>query len=154
MQAYSYDETTYYYKGEQTCQLDPLESKIQGKEIYLLPGNCTWKKPLKEKEGYKIKFNGTKWEYEKEEEKKEEKPYIPTQEEKEQNIRNIRNYYLESIQWRIDRYKEQLEIGITPEDNEKIYTQLLLYKQYLRDYPASSEDWFEYEPKKFEEWSK
>lgn len=63
MKAYKYD-SDFYYAGQQDCQIDPLESKKQGHPVYLLPANCTWKEPLNEKEGYKIKWNGEAWEYE------------------------------------------------------------------------------------------
>lgn len=63
MKAYKYD-SDFYYAGQQDCQIDPLESKKQGHPVYLLPANCTWKEPLNEKEGYKIKWNGNEWEYE------------------------------------------------------------------------------------------
>ena len=63
MFAYKHDENKYY-AGQQECQIDPLESKKQGHPVYLLPANCTWKEPLEEKEGYKIKWNGEAWEYE------------------------------------------------------------------------------------------
>ena len=45
MLAYKYDTETKEYVGKITAQLDPLESKIQGKEIYLLPANSTFEKP-------------------------------------------------------------------------------------------------------------
>ena len=32
---------------------------------WLIPGQATEKKPLEEKEGYEVKFNGSDWEYEK-----------------------------------------------------------------------------------------
>lgn len=78
--AYHYDDNGYY-TGKLNRQLDPLESKIQGKPVYLIPGSSTLKKPLKEKEGFKIKFDSEKdkWVYEKELEKEEEKPYEPTE---------------------------------------------------------------------------
>lgn len=63
MYAYKYDENKYY-AGQQECQIDPLESKKQGHPVYLLPADCTWKEPLNEKEGYKIKWNGNEWGYE------------------------------------------------------------------------------------------
>ena len=64
MLAYIYDEETKYYVGQQECQLDPLESKIAGHDVWLLPANCTWEEPLDDKEGYKVKWNGSSWEYE------------------------------------------------------------------------------------------
>lgn len=63
MYAHKYDENKYY-AGQQDCQLDPVATKREGHEVWLLPANCTWEEPLEEKEGYKIKWNGEAWEYE------------------------------------------------------------------------------------------
>ena len=63
MYAYKYD-SVFYYAGQQDCQLDPIATKREGHEVWLLPANCTWEEPLEEKEGYKIKWNGNEWEYE------------------------------------------------------------------------------------------
>lgn len=63
MYAYKYD-SDFYYAGQQDCQLDPIATKREGHEVWLLPANCTWEEPLNEKEGYKIKWNGEAWEYE------------------------------------------------------------------------------------------
>lgn len=63
---YTYDEKTKEYKGEQDARLDPLESQLQGKDIYLLPANATFKKPtLKEKDGFVVGFDtkADKWVY-------------------------------------------------------------------------------------------
>ena len=45
MKYYSYDNDGFYI-GEGVCQVDPLESKAQGKDIFLMPSNATTKKPL------------------------------------------------------------------------------------------------------------
>lgn len=61
---YTYDEKTKVYNGVQDARLDPLESQLQGKEIWLLPANATFKKPtLKEKDGFVIGFDtkADKW---------------------------------------------------------------------------------------------
>lgn len=63
MYAYKYD-SDFYYAGQQDCQLDPIATKREVHEVWLLPANCTWEEPLEEKEGYKIKWNGEAWEYE------------------------------------------------------------------------------------------
>ena len=63
MIAYRYDSETFFYDGEQECQLDPLETEAAGHEIWLLPGNCTWEHPLPPKEGFNVKWNGEAWEY-------------------------------------------------------------------------------------------
>ena len=62
MKAYLYDELKRF-SGETDCQIDPIETKIQGKEIYLLPANSTFKTPLPEKDGFFVVFNGEDWEY-------------------------------------------------------------------------------------------
>lgn len=63
MIAYTYDIISKRYSGETSCQIDPIESKNQGKEVYLLPANSTWKEPLPEKDGFYVVFNGNDWEY-------------------------------------------------------------------------------------------
>ena len=60
MIAYRYDFLGFY-AGEVDCQLNPLETKAQGKETYILPANATEKKPTL-KEGYTPRWNGSKWE--------------------------------------------------------------------------------------------
>lgn len=88
MLAYRYDENKYY-AGTQDCQLDPLETELAGLDVWLLPANCTWKEPLNEKEGYKIKWNGNEWEYELIPIEPEPEP--PTLEEvKEQKINELK----------------------------------------------------------------
>ena len=59
---YTYDEKTKEYIGTQNAFIDPLETKKQGKNIYLVPANATDKKPLKAKENQAVIFNGTEWE--------------------------------------------------------------------------------------------
>lgn len=60
---YNYD-TDGNYINNQVALVDEF-----GKEIF--PENSTYLEPLKEKEGYKVKFNGEKWIY-------EEIPQMPT----------------------------------------------------------------------------
>lgn len=59
---YIYDEKTKEYIGTQNAFIDPLETKKQGKEVYLVPPNATDKKPLETKENQAVIFNGTEWE--------------------------------------------------------------------------------------------
>ncbi len=63
MQAYLFDENTKEYLEELQAQIDPLESEIVGEDIYLLPANSTFEKPLYPKDGYKVLWNGNSWEY-------------------------------------------------------------------------------------------
>ena len=89
MYAYKYD-SDFYYAGQQDCQLDPIATKREGHEVWLLPANCTWEEPLNEKEGYKIKWNGEAWEYEEIPVPPEPEP--PTLEEvKEQKINELKS---------------------------------------------------------------
>lgn len=62
MKAYLYDELKRY-SGETDCQIDPIESQKQGKKVYLLPADSTFKNPLPEKDGFFVIFNGEDWEY-------------------------------------------------------------------------------------------
>ena len=44
MIAYRYDDK-FMYVGVQPCQRDPIASAKAGKEIYLLPAQCTYEAP-------------------------------------------------------------------------------------------------------------
>lgn len=60
MLVYKFDEKGLFVGVDET-ELDPLESELQGKEIYLLPPNATFDAP-EEKEGFYPVWNGEKWE--------------------------------------------------------------------------------------------
>lgn len=109
MIAYRYDtEQNNKYAGEQPCQRDPIASLKAGKDVFLLPGDCTYTPPLPQKEGFDIVFNIEKSEWEYVEAKKEEKPaepepYEPTVEDKvnqldsqyEQDKKTLQGYYMD-----------------------------------------------------------
>lgn len=59
---YTYDEKTKELTGTQNAFIDPLETKKQGKDVYLVPANATNKKPLETKENQAVIFNGDGWE--------------------------------------------------------------------------------------------
>lgn len=61
MQVYKYDEETKEYIGSEQALIDPLETQLQKKEIYLLPANATFEKPNLQ-DGFASVFNGTQWE--------------------------------------------------------------------------------------------
>ena len=85
----------------------------------------------------------------------EPKPYIPpepTDEELQSRARQVRNAYMESTQNRIDRYRNQKEVGIVTTDSEATYKLLLQYTQYLRDYP-NGDNWWVKNPMLFDEWA-
>lgn len=64
MKVYFYDEITKEFTMSADALKDPLESKIQGKDIWLLPANATFDEPLQAKDGYKVIYNNG-WVYEK-----------------------------------------------------------------------------------------
>lgn len=61
MNVYKYNGDTKEYIRTEQAQLDPLESKKQSKNIYLLPANATFTAPPAEKEGFARVWNGEAW---------------------------------------------------------------------------------------------
>ena len=61
MQVYKYNEQTKEYIGTEQALIDPLETELQGKEIYLLPANATFEKPSLQ-DGFASVWNGEQWE--------------------------------------------------------------------------------------------
>lgn len=106
MKAYRYNSENKKYEGEATCQIDPLESEMAGKEIYLLPGDCTYEVPPEEKEGFDIIFNGAGWEYKEQEKKPEDKPYVPTEKDKTQQAIYELKYKLSETDYKIIKCSE------------------------------------------------
>lgn len=105
MIAYSYDDK-FMYIGVQMCQRDPIASAKAGKEIYLLPAQCTHAVPPEPKDGYNIVWGGEAWEYQEipaEPEPETPEPHVPTTEEKiaqldsqyEQDKKTLQGYYLD-----------------------------------------------------------
>ena len=58
---YKYDEKTKEYLGKAEALLEPLETQLQQKEIYLLPANATFSAPTLQ-EGYVSVFKEGDWE--------------------------------------------------------------------------------------------
>ena len=82
----------------------------------------------------------------------EPKPYVPTEDELKVQVRTVRDNYMQTTQNRIDRYRNQKELGIETTDTEEVFKQLLEYTQYLRDYP-SGDNWWVKNPMVFDEYS-
>ena len=82
----------------------------------------------------------------------EPKPYVPTEDELKAQVRAVRDNYMQTTQNRIDRYRNQKELGIETTDTEEVFKQLLEYTQYLRDYP-NGENWWVKNPMVFDEYS-
>lgn len=114
---YRYNPITLEFIGEDECALDPLESEINKKDIYSLSANCTFKKPLKKKDGYIIIFNieQDNWKYEKIVKEKSNEVEKPLTENDKLNIKIIElQNYLNSTDWYVMRFSEK---GISiPED--------------------------------------
>lgn len=73
MLTYRFDEKTKEYLLSEQAFLDPLESQIQNKEIYLLPANSTFTKPLNPKEGYAVVWENNEWIYKEDHRQKRDK---------------------------------------------------------------------------------
>lgn len=61
MKIYHYANNTKEYIGHTTARLDPLETKLKKRNIYLYPKNTTNIKPPDCKENEKQVFNGNNW---------------------------------------------------------------------------------------------
>lgn len=75
----------------------------------------------------------------------------PTTDEKKAAVRAVRDGYINGIEWRVSRYRDQVEIGTETTDSNAIYIKILQYMQYLRDY-TKTENWWEQEPATYEDW--
>ena len=62
MNIYKFNEKTKEYIGSAPALLDPLETAMKKKDIFLIPANATTAKPPAKKEGYARIWNGSKWE--------------------------------------------------------------------------------------------
>lgn len=80
---YCYDEKNYY---EKSLTLDKSDISPSGR--WNIPARCTEIAPLEEKEGYKIKWNGSGWEYE-QEEQPEPEPEPTFEELQQQKLREV-----------------------------------------------------------------
>ena len=72
----------------------------------------------------------------------------------QQKGRAVRDQYINDIEWRVSRYRDQKELDVPTTDTEETYIKILQYMQYLRDYPESGETWYEQNPLTFDEWNK
>lgn len=61
MQIYHYKPDTGEYLGESTAQRDPLESKVQQQDYYIIPAHATTIVPPDEEEGMVRVFDGEAW---------------------------------------------------------------------------------------------
>ena len=108
--AYVYNENGYYER-EGVAQIDPLESDLQGKNIYIMPANSTDKEPLDPKEGFRVKWDGEKWIYEAEPQAPEPIIHLPpTNEEQRQARANAYAVEVDPITAHIQRLKDETPV--------------------------------------------
>ena len=58
MQAYMYSITTHEFLESVPCFPDPVRSRMEGREVYLLPANATFTAPPAKRTGYTSIWNG------------------------------------------------------------------------------------------------
>ena len=61
MKAYMYSTTTHEYLETVPCFPDPVRSRMEGREVYLLPANATFTEPPAKRTGYIAVWNGSEW---------------------------------------------------------------------------------------------
>ena len=61
MKAYMYSATTHEFIETVPCFSDPVRSRIEGREVYLLPANATFTAPPAKRTGYTAVWNGSGW---------------------------------------------------------------------------------------------
>ena len=63
MQTHRYHAETKEYLYSEMALRDPLESKAQGRDVWLLPADSTFTAPLEAKPGHAVVWNGAAWEH-------------------------------------------------------------------------------------------
>ena len=122
MIAYRYDDK-FMYVGVQPCQRDPIASAKAGKEIFLLPGNCTYITPPEPKESFNIVWNGSAWEYQeipKEPEPEQPEPHVPTLQEKIEQL----NADYESARFELGKYYMEAFLDGDVDSQKELKTEL------------------------------
>ena len=61
MLVYVYDEETKEFSYYEEAFLDPLESELKQENVYILPANATFEKPLNKVDGKAVVFDGLTW---------------------------------------------------------------------------------------------
>lgn len=139
MKAYLYNEKTKEFISEVNAQIDPLETKKKGENVYLLPANATFKEPMQAKEGFKIVFNGNGWEYQeiKVEEIPEEKE--PTNEDISQMRQG--EYMRRTDPLTLRKLRKQALNEWTSEDEKEYVAQIkAISEQIASEFPYISEE--------------
>lgn len=67
-----------------------------------------------------------------------EDPPPPGEEQIAEQIRRKRDSLIDKVEWRIQRYQQQIALGVETNDSQEYYGKLLAYVQALRDVPKQS----------------
>lgn len=73
MQTHKYHHDTHEYLYSEMALRDPLESRAQGRDVWLLPADSTFTAPLEAKPGHAVCWNGKAWEYKEDHRQKRDK---------------------------------------------------------------------------------
>lgn len=77
MKTYKFDADTKEYLYAEEAFLDPLESKVQDRDVWLLPADSTFTAPLESKDGYAVCWHGSAWEYKEDHRQTRDKGGVP-----------------------------------------------------------------------------
>ena len=111
MIAYSYSSIgKKKYIGKVECQIDPVTSELEGKNVYLTPGHATLIPPLESKEGFDVLFSeeNNEWFYEEFKPSREELANIKLEEIRNtiefKNVESLHEYtkYLYNTGWYVE----------------------------------------------------
>ncbi|WP_411330105.1 phage tail assembly chaperone [Desulfovibrio desulfuricans] len=154
--AYCYDNDGIFTHSER-FSIDPLESEMAGKPVWLQPGMSLLVAPGDKRKGYAQQVDGDRWKEVEDHRGKEGfvngqpheiKAYGPlpdgwsdtppplTTEELFFRIRGQRDARINSVLWMRERHSDELALGKETSLSQEQYTALLTYIQALRDLPA------------------
>lgn len=139
MQVYHYDEETKDFLYAEEAHIDPLETLIKGKNVYLLPANATFSEPMQAKEGFRVVFNGKDWEYKKIKVEETPKEKEPTNEDISQMRQSA---YMERTDPLSLRKLRKQALGEWTEEDEKEYISKIqsISAQIASEFPYISEE--------------
>ncbi len=63
MKVYFFDEKTKEFLAEREANKDIMASQRQGQDVWLLPANATFTKPLEAKDGFCVVYTEDEWQY-------------------------------------------------------------------------------------------
>ena len=67
-----------------------------------------------------------------------EDPPPPDEDQIAEQVRRKRDSLIDKVEWRIQRYQQQIALGLETTDSAEVYAAVLAYVQELRDLPSQS----------------